>query len=592
MKLLHFIKNRIFLKYAFVFLALLLAGALFLYKSHQTEIKVIEQKKKDNSAEIKKYIDEADLLFDNSSYESAYVLYKKAIALCDPISEYADKYVYAELSIANLYQNMGNFIACEESLLKVFPHLKETSLPKFTYNTYTILAYNYYFTYDYKNALLYHRKALRLATTPFKKTVIITDICVIYSAQKRYKEVIDILEPLARKKIKHATDPAKTDNDYSLLLNGLGFCYYKVGNPKALECFKKSMEIQIRLKQDYELMSTYGNLAMFYSKTNPKLSKIYTEKQHQAAWKAKSASFKANSLAELIKKSDGKKLEEYSKAYVKIIDSILSSRKYAKNQFAIIKYESKNDREENLKLKAEKAENELEIQKHKNRNLISYIIIAIILGILLFLSLYLSIKGKKEKKEAIFESERRINNKLYNELTQEISHTLTFIREKDLENSENKNDLLNSLDTIYAQTRNISRENSAIVTNEKYAFGLKEMISGFKTQNLNLLVNGLDDIKWNKISRTKKIIIFRILQELFYNMKKYNDVTLIVLSFKMTERNLLISYSDNSVKTQSDRIILKNDLQNVENRIKTTNGTINFGNYTENGFKISFTFPL
>jgi signal transduction histidine kinase len=75
-------------------------------------------------------------------------------------------------------------------------------------------------------------------------------------------------------------------------------------------------------------------------------------------------------------------------------------------------------------------------------------------------------------------------------------------------------------------------------------------------------------------------------------MKKYNDLTLIVLSFKIVNKNIVITYSDNSSKTQNERITLKKDLENVENRIKTTNGTLNFGNYTENGFKISFTFPL
>lgn len=592
MKILYFIKNRIFLKYILIFLTILLAGAILLYKSNQNETKAVEQKKKDNSLEIKKYIGKADVFFDRSSYDTAYLFYKKAIDLCDPIDDYADDYVYSELSIANLYQNMGNFIACEESLLKVFPHLKKTSKPKFTYNTYTILAYNYYFTYDYNNALIYHKKALRLAKTPYKKTVIITDIALIYSAQKKYKEVIDILEPLTVKKIRHESDSAKTDNDYSLLLNTIGYCYYKVGNPKALDCFKKSLKIQLRQKQDYELVSTYGNLAMVYSKTNPKLSKKYTEMQYISSCKSKSASFKANSLAELIKKTDGKELEQYSKEYVKIIDSIMSSRKQAKNQFSIIKYESKTDKEENLKLKAEQAENELQLQYHKNRNLISYIVIAFILGALLLLPLYLSIKGSKEKKEAILESERRISNKLQNELTLTVQNTLAFAKGKDLENSENKNHFLNSLDEIYNQTRKISRENSSIITDEKYASDLKEMISGFKTENLNMFVNGLDSIKWNKINKNKKIIIYRILQELFYIMKKYNDVSVIVLSFKIIEKNITLTYTDNGIKSQNDRIILKNDLQNVENRIKTTNGTINFANYTENGFKINFTFPL
>ncbi len=592
MKMLEIIKNKTFLKYLIFFLIILLIGVVLLYQLHRNQVIIIQQIKKNNSVEINKNITEADRLFDQINYDSAYFFYKKAIALCDPIDDYADDYVYSQLSIANLHQNTNNYTACEEALLKVFPYLKKTSKPKYTYNTYTLLAYNYFFTYDNSNALLYHRKALRLAATPYKKSVIINDIALVYLRQKRYKEIIDALEPLARIKIKHETDSAKTDINYSLLLNNLGFCYFKLGDPKALEYYKKSLKIQERLKSDYELMSTYSSIAMVYAETNPKLSKIYTEKQYQSACRAKSASFKANTLGDLIRKSEGKELKKYSKAYVKIIDSILSSRKQAKNQFSIIKYESKTDKEENLKLKAEKAENELLLQKHKNRNIISYIIITFTIAVLLLLPLYLFIKGEKEKKEAVFESEMRISKKLRNELTNKVYHTLLFAQNKDLQNDENKNQFLIKLDEIYSQTRNISRENSPIVTNEKYDLGLKEMISGFKTQNLNLLVNGLDTINWDKINKIRKIIIYRVLQELFYNMKKYNDLTLIVLSFKIINKNIVITYSDNSSKTQNERIILKKDLENVENRIKTTNGTLNFGNYTENGFKISFTFPL
>lgn len=592
MKIFNFINNRIFLKFVLIFLAVLWIGAILLYQSYKAETSIAHVETKNNSVEIKKNIKIADKLFDKPNYDSAYIYYKKAISLCDPIDNYVDDYVYSVLSIANLQQNTSDFAACEESISLAFPHLHKTSKPKYTYNAYTLLAYNYYFTYDNYNALLYHKKALKLATTPFKKSVILNDICLVYQNQKKFKEVIDILEPLAVRKIKHETDSTKTENEYSLLLNSLGFCYYQTGNPKALDCFKKSLAIQIKLKQDFELMSTYGNLAMYYSKHEPKLSKIYTEKQYEAACKANSASFKVYSLATLIKKSEGKELKQYSKAYLKIIDSVQTGIKNTKTQFSIIKNESKINKTTNLQLKAQQAENELQLERHKKRNIILYIVIIFILAILLFLSLYLSLKGKKEKKQAIMESEMRISNKLQNQLTREVYNTLIFAQKKDLGNVENKNQLLNNLDIIYSQTRDISRENSFIVTNENYNLGLKEMISGFKTPNLNLLINGLDSIKWNRVNKNKKIIIYRILQELLQNMKKHSNAALVIISFKMTEKNIAVIYSDNGTGTENEKIIFKNGLQNVENRTKTINGTINFDNNVERGFKVSFTFPL
>lgn len=590
-KIIYSLNDQTFLRCIIIILCVLIVNTILLYKSPKNKT-LINANKNDNSVEIKKNITKADLLFNKSSYDSAYLYYKKAIILCNPIEKYANDYVYSELSIANLYQNTNNYAACEESIAKLLPYLKKTTKPKFTYNTYTILAYNYYFTYDNYNAILYHKKALKLAPTPFKKLEILTDLLLIYEAQKKYKQVIDILEPLAARKIKHETDSTKTDNAHSILLNILGYAYYKVGNPKALDCFKKSLEIQLKLNQQYELMSTYGNLAMFYSKTNAKLSKMYTKKQYSTACKANSPSFKANSLADLIKKSEGAELKKYSQAYVKIIDRILTDAKNTKTQFSVIKYKSKIDKDENLKLKAEQVENELQLEQHKNRNIISYIIIMVILDVLIFLSLYLILKGKKGKKQAIIESENRISNKLHNELTKEVYNTLTFAKNKDFEDTANKNQLLDNLENIYAQTRNISKENSKIATDEHYLNELKEMISGFNTQNLNLLVNGLDSISWNKVDKNKKIVIYRILQELLQNIKRQNHATVIAISFKISEKKIAISYTDNGTETKNERIILKNSLQNVENRIKTINGTLNFDNNIEKGFKLSFTFPL
>ncbi len=118
------------------------------------------------------------------------------------------------------------------------------------------------------------------------------------------------------------------------------------------------------------------------------------------------------------------------------------------------------------------------------------------------------------------------------------------------------------------------------------------MISGFKTQNLNLMINGLDKINWNKIDKNKKIILYRAVQGLFQTMKKHHNATLIILSFKIINKNIEITYVDNGAGIHNNILFLKNSLQNVENRIKTINGTLNFDLNIEKGYKLSFTFPV
>ncbi|NWL03424.1 hypothetical protein DM790_21575 [Flavobacterium collinsii] len=47
-----------------------------------------------------------------------------------------------------------------------------------------------------------------------------------------------------------------------------------------------------------------------------------------------------------------------------------------------------------------------------------------------------------------------------------------------------------------------------------------------------------------------------------------------------------------ALKSSFNGLILEKRLQNVENRIKTTKGTINFDKSLQRVFKLSFTFPI
>jgi hypothetical protein len=45
------------------------------------------------------------------------------------------------------------------------------------------------------------------------------------------------------------------------------------------------------------------------------------------------------------------------------------------------------------------------------------------------------------------------------------------------------------------------------------------MISGFNTDTTQIITNGLDSVNWPTIEKTKKITLYRVLQELLVNMK-------------------------------------------------------------------------
>ncbi|OXA77375.1 hypothetical protein B0A65_17060 [Flavobacterium frigidimaris] len=569
-------------------MTLLLIAVLFVrFCERKTAIKP----KTEHTEEIKRLTDVADIYFDTDKKDSAIYVFNKVKVLCDPKTNPID-YVYAVTCIAELHQKNCDYIASEASATEALPYLKDIKNPRYSWIVYNILGINYTHSYDNKNAILCFKKAIKLKTSVWRKSLAINNLVVVYMEQHKYKEAAILLNILASQKNISSYDAAN-NNDHAYIIDNLGYCYYKLGNSeKALECYYEGLKIRLQPKNDDGLSTSYKHLSVFFQKTNPGLAKEYAKKAFDHASEINNIVERISSLSLLVNNTEGNELKKYSLHYIHLVDSLNLANKKIKNQFSNIKYNFNKDRAENLQLKALKIENNLQLERQKSRIIISYVIIAFVLGLILFLYFHLTLKGEKEKNDAIFSSEIRISKKLHDELANDVYQTIAFAETKDLENDENKEKLLNNLDNIYFRTRNISKENSDISTDKNYPLAVKEMISGHKSPEINILINGFDTIRWDEIERNKKIILYRVLQELFVNMKKHSEASLVSISFNIKNKNLQVIYSDNGTGIKNNSLILKNGLQNVESRIKTINGTINFGNNSQKGFKISFTFPL
>jgi len=588
-KILKSLPKKTVLKYFLAILIFLITGCvIYLLKSPKNEPCT---KGKYSKTDIRKILNKADILFDSYRLDSSYYYFNKAQLFCDTNTDYID-YVYALTCMAAIEQIQGDFVASEISLTKTLPYLKKIKKPRFAANVYEQFGANYYYTYDYNNSLLYYRKALHLKTSTYRKVVVLNSISQIYIKQKKIKLAENILTSLSKIKVIYKDDKYTNDHELARIFDDVGLCYQEQGKPEALEWYKKSLAIQLKLKDTYSLLYIYLHIAEFFQLSKPLEAQLYAKKAYYLSNELNDAPNKLQSLKLLTKTSQGDNLKKYSEQFIQLSDSIEKVRMTAKNQFARVKYYSKKDKSENLQYKAEKAKNELQLERQKNRNIISYIILFFTTIFSLFLYCYLTIKGKKEKNDAILKSEMRISNKLRAELAHDVYETLTFADNIDLTKEDNKEIILNNLDTIYARTRNISKENSAIATGKNYSSALKEMISEFKTPELNILLNGFDLILWDCIEKNKKIVLYRILQELFVNMKKHSKAILVSINFKITDKTMTIIYNDNGIGTKNSTPNLKNGLQNVENRIKTINGNIIFDNNSEKGFRLSFTFPL
>ncbi|MDI6051272.1 ATP-binding protein [Flavobacterium sp. XS2P24] len=551
---------------------------------HSCEKKTLNNSiKKHNTAEIDRLVDLGDKYFEESEYDSSYYYFNKAKLACDEKKD-VPKIIYSISNLATIQQNQGDYSGSETTAMEAIPFLEKTTNPQYKWNIYTVIGINYLYAYDYENALYYYYKALNLKTDELRKSGIKNNIALTYMEMGNYKRAIQILYPLTFKK-----EVLNDTESFSRIVDNLGYSYFKVGNSKALNYLNQSLKIKKQKKDDWGLISSYYHLSEFYKKSNVNLGNNYARLAYEKATKLNSVDSRLECLKLLIQNSSANKSKEYSLKYLHINDSITKVRQKAKNQFAKIKYDSKKEKDENLKLKAQKT---LQLEHQKKRNLVLYTVVGIIIAISIFITNLLLARNKREKIKASYNTEIRIAKKLHDELANDVYHTMAFAETQDLSTKHNKEILISNLDTIYSRTRNISRENNAMETGPLFISDLKEMMSGFNTQEVNVITNGMDSINWMAIESNKKIIIYRVIQELLVNMKKHSQCSLVVLTFKKTGDKLQIDYTDNGVGATIEQLNSKNGLQNVENRIQAIKGLINFDTKSNKGFKVQFIIPI
>lgn len=528
----------------------------------------------------------AEKHMSNQKFDSAFYYFDKSKSVCDVKTEF-NLIIYSLLRMAYIQQIEGDYSSSETTATEVISFFQTDTDPAYKCSAYNILGINYENLYDYDNAILYYNLAYKQADNELQKMILKNNIAVVHISKGDYPKAIAILRSLSLNK--EVLDNA---NHHARVLANLGYCYFKIGDPNAVTFLNKGLSIQKKEGNKFGMITSYNHLSEFYQNRNKKRAIEYAKLAYKEASNINSIDDRLGALALLIRTTTGNESKNFSLVHLRINDSITKLRQKAKNHFAKIKYDSKKEKEENLNLKTQKIEDALQLEQQKNKNLFLYFIVVLIIVFTGFIYYYLLAKNKREKIKTSYNTEIRIAKKLHDELANDVYQAMAFTETQDLSTTDNKEILLNNLDTIYSRTRNISRGNSTVETGFYFIPNLKEMMSGYNNNSINILINGLDSINWSTVDETKKITVYRVLQELLVNMKKHSKCSLVVITFKKYEKKIQIDYSDNGVGVVFEEINLKNGLRNVENRILAIKGTITFDTISNKGFKTNIVFPI
>ncbi len=527
------------------------------------------QDKDFNTNEFSKRIANAEIKFKNREFDSAFYFYNKAFVNCE--ADEIDRKLFVIGKLAQIQNNVCDFVGAEKTLIEAFEIIPFSKRQDYINNIYNELGISFQEQRNYEEALKYYNRCIENESNETNLLILKNNCAVVHLENQNPQKAIQTLLPLAQDSI---LDLDKTNK--ARVLDNLGFSYFKIGSERIAQIFlNQALDIRLQLNDEYQKIASYMHLAKFFEKKDSNKSFNFAKKAFESSSVSKSPDDQLEALDLMIKKADNEETKSYFARYVAINDSVTKIRQSNKNQFAKLKWDF------TVAIK------EAEIQK--TQKIIYFLLF--LFTVYAALHLYFAIKRKNKIKlqNATYETETRISKRLHDELANDTFNTLTFSQYNNLEDKENKEFLLHQLEIMYARARNISRENSDIDLSENYFDSLKKMIATFENDNTNVILN-TNDLKELKLNNISKIALYRSLQEFMINMKKHSHATVVVISFKEHSDIYEINYSDNGIGI-SDALKFKNGLANVENRIKSSKGSITFETESIRGLKIKVTLP-
>ena len=530
-----------------------------------------------------KYSEKADTFFYTKKFDSALFYYSKSKEIFE--SEKDSLYsAYNLIQIARIQQTFGDYNSSEETLTEALPFIQKD--PTYLLATNNLLGIAAKELNNYTDAINYYKQVVKQTSNTVLKTAPLNNIAAVAIEQKQYIKAIELLEPIYKLNILDTLPTQKAG-----IIDNLGFAYFKNNQSKqGLTYMNNALSIRLNNGDTYGSIESYLHLADFYKNKNSTQAAKYAQKAYRAATMHQSVDDRLEALQFLMSHNNAVGTNYYASEFIRLNDSIKRIRNNAKNQFAKIKYDSRKATLENVEIKAQRAETLLLLETEKIQKYLLYFILSIVLVSIIALVNYFKNKNIRERIQAAYSTETRISKKLHDELANDVFYTMTFAETQDLQNPEKKETLLNNLDLIYARTRNLSKENSPIEVGENYEYQLKQMLTNYKSNTTEIIIKNGEPINWSAITPEKKIAIQRVLQEFMVNMKKYSQASFVIIGFDLAQNTIKISYSDNGVGFAKE-LILKNGLQNVENRIHAINGLVTFESEPNKGFRATVLIP-
>lgn len=478
------------------------------------------------------------------------------------------------INMAIISVDHGDLFGSIEISLSAIPYLnpkrkKDRELLSSDYNN---IGKSSHLLKKYDEATDFYLKALDHTTNDTVKAIYLNNLANNYHYLGQYDKSIAVYQKLLPMKVLIANQA-----EYARYLSNYERTkWYRNSKYNPVPKFLEALETRIKENDLLGQNASYVHLADYYAKKLPDSALYYAKKMLNVSSAAKSPEDQLAALQKLTTLSHPSDTKRYFERYQKLNDSIQTSRNAAKNQFALVRYETE-------KHKAASIKKESDILK---RN------IALSVLVLILISGYFWYRKRKktlqqEKELEVKNTEIKYVKKVHDHVANRIYQVMDEI---DNRPEMEKEEVADKLEVIYHITRDLSYETSTKYKND-FAKSLSKMFSSYQSAKVSITVDGNEEKLWADIQENVKSEVFAILQELMTNMSKHSQASEVNLQLEKNSQSVRIIYNDNGVGIPKDAQF-GNGLKNTETRIQGISGSITFENINNNGLQINITFPV
>lgn len=484
--------------------------------------------------------------------------------------------------LAVLLANQGDHIGSLDKLLASVHYLRETRPTDSSVfsSDFNDMANNALNLRHYDDAIDYYHRAQRFSTSQKSTLIYLNGEGVAYRQKGNYEKAIHLLDSIVSLFQSGTLEYART-------LSNLGKAKWMqdpLYNPTGE--FWTALGIRLDSSDQWGLNASYDHLSDYYEKKNRDSANYYARKMYETAQLIESPDDQLIALDKLIRIGSPAGLGRYYNIYKKLDDSLKARRDTVRNQFALIAYEVEQNKTDLARSKADNERKELQIARQ--RLIIFSGVIAF--GLIVFLGVTWYQKRKqrlrREAEEKIRDYRLKTSQKVHDVVANGLYRVMTTIEHRD---DVTKEELLDSIELLYEQSRDISYERSPETAADFHEM-INRLLSSFASESVRVWIAGNGETVWSGTGTATRETIMKVLEELMINMRKHSKADNVTVKFERLPNALKITYRDDGVGIQAGSK-KGNGLESTGNRIKALGGQIIFESNEGNGLPVTINIP-